>query len=254
MHRRVALLVAAALVPAAYSAVVYSNTQARTGVVHDLVPAGAASGPERGNSITLAGTQRVVTSIDVILRIGDSGVGLFDMQVRLYANDGPNGDPGTLLWESALRRTIIDSGVDLPYRLTVPRVVVPSSITWTVEITNRTMSQAMLGPSTYAPVTVGSAAPGYWEHSGGMWMHALSGEPAWGAAVNADPLRGDLNCDGRVDNFDLSPFALALVDPAAYAAAYPNCTSAHADINNDGQANNFDIDGFVACIVGGGCP
>lgn len=254
MRHLIVLVVAAALAPVADGALVYSNTQMRTGVVHNLVPQGAASGPERGSAITLAGTQRVVTSIDVILRIGNSGVALFDMRVRLYANDGPSGSPGSLLWDSLPRRTVIDSGADIPYRVTVPRVVVPHSITWTVEITNRTMSQAMLGPSTYAPVTVGSADPGYWEFTGATWTHVLSGEPAWGAAVNADPLVGDLNCDGRVDNFDVDPFALALVDPAAYAATYPDCTSAHADINNDGQVNNFDIDGFVACIVGGGCP
>jgi len=38
---------------------------------------------------------------------------------------------------------------------------------------------------------------------------------------------GDMNCDGVVNNFDVNPFALVLVDPsepfATYRAAWPAC-------------------------------
>jgi len=34
-------------------------------------------------------------------------------------------------------------------------------------------------------------------------------------------VRGDLNCDGAVNNFDIDPFVLALTDATAYAAAWP---------------------------------
>jgi hypothetical protein len=64
-------------------------------------------------------------------------------------------------------------------------------------------------------------------------------------------LAGDLNCDGVVNNFDIDPFVLALSNPAAYAAAYPDCDAANADINGDGVVNNFDIDPFVALLSGG---
>lgn len=61
----------------------------------------------------------------------------------------------------------------------------------------------------------------------------------------------DANCDGRVDNFDIDAFVLALTDPAGYAAAYPGCDRVCAtDINRDGLVNNFDIDPFVACLAG----
>ncbi|MGD8451992.1 MAG: hypothetical protein PVJ57_09260 [Phycisphaerae bacterium] len=63
------------------------------------------------------------------------------------------------------------------------------------------------------------------------------------------PLPGDLNCDGVVDNFDISPFVLALTNPAGYAAAYPDCTPANADINADSMVNNFDISPFVALLT-----
>ncbi|MBL8879871.1 MAG: hypothetical protein JNG88_12190 [Phycisphaerales bacterium] len=67
-------------------------------------------------------------------------------------------------------------------------------------------------------------------------------------------LRADINCDGAVNNFDIDPFVLALSDPAAYAAAHPDCDIRAADTNSDGVVNNFDIDDFVICVSSGGCP
>jgi hypothetical protein len=60
---------------------------------------------------------------------------------------------------------------------------------------------------------------------------------------------GDLNCDGAVNNFDISPFVLALNDPALYAATYPTCNRALADVNGDGRVDNFDITPFVALLT-----
>jgi subtilisin family serine protease len=62
--------------------------------------------------------------------------------------------------------------------------------------------------------------------------------------------RGDLNCDGAVNSFDIDPFVLALTDPAAYQAAYPNCNIMNADVNQDGVVNSFDIDPFVNALTG----
>ncbi|MGD8453564.1 MAG: carbohydrate-binding protein [Phycisphaerae bacterium] len=63
-------------------------------------------------------------------------------------------------------------------------------------------------------------------------------------------LPGDVNCDGVVNNFDISPFVLALTDAAGYAAAYPDCDRGRADCNGDGQVNNFDISAFVTLLTG----
>ena len=61
---------------------------------------------------------------------------------------------------------------------------------------------------------------------------------------------GDMNCDGRVNNFDIDPFVLAIVSgQAAYEAAYPDCDFMNADANSDGTVNNFDIDPFVDLLV-----
>ncbi len=67
-----------------------------------------------------------------------------------------------------------------------------------------------------------------------------------------DPLLGDMNCDGSVNFFDIDPFVLAVTNPPAYEAAYPDCDIMLADCNDDGVVNFFDIDCFVAIITGGG--
>ncbi|MGE0481464.1 MAG: LamG-like jellyroll fold domain-containing protein [Phycisphaerae bacterium] len=67
---------------------------------------------------------------------------------------------------------------------------------------------------------------------------------------SASVLAGDTNCDGAVDNFDIDPFVLALTDPMAYAAAFPNCDISSADVDGDGLVTNFDIDAFVALLTG----
>ena len=61
--------------------------------------------------------------------------------------------------------------------------------------------------------------------------------------------RADLNCDGLINAFDIDPFALAITDPTAYAAAYPDCDASHADVDGSGTVDSFDIDPFVAMLL-----
>jgi hypothetical protein len=86
--------------------------------------------------------------------------------------------------------------------------------------------------------------------------NAALGQPdifAQRIAIGSTICRGDMNCDGLVNNFDIDPFVLALTNPTAYQAAFPNCNRQNADINRDGAINNFDIDPFVICLTTG-CP
>ena len=66
-------------------------------------------------------------------------------------------------------------------------------------------------------------------------------------------LRGDCNCDGTIDNFDLDAFVLALINPLSFSIEYPQCDPLAADINGDGVVTNFDIDPFVLCLTSE-CP
>ena len=59
---------------------------------------------------------------------------------------------------------------------------------------------------------------------------------------------GDLNCDGIRDEYDVDVFVLALVNPAGYATAYPDCNILNADCNGDGNINALDIDPFVSAL------
>ena len=66
-------------------------------------------------------------------------------------------------------------------------------------------------------------------------------------------IMADANCDGAVNSFDIDPFVLALSDPQAWAAAYPDCSLlCVCDCNADGVVNAFDIDPFAALLAGGG--
>ena len=76
-----------------------------------------------------------------------------------------------------------------------------------------------------------------------------------GGTARAHGVRGDLNCDGSLDNFDIDAFVLVLTgtppDYTEYYAQYPTCSHMLADADCDGQVTNFDIDAFVQCITGG---
>jgi hypothetical protein len=57
---------------------------------------------------------------------------------------------------------------------------------------------------------------------------------------------GDLNCDGLVNDFDITPFVKAITNPSLYEQLYPGCDI----LNGDGRVNNFDITPFVHLLTG----
>ncbi len=79
-----------------------------------------------------------------------------------------------------------------------------------------------------------------WIDAADMVLHAAGQVPT--------PRRGDLNCDGVVNFDDIDAFVLALTDPAAYAAAHPDCHGAAGDFDGDGAVTPADVDGFVSAF------
>ncbi|MCG8404837.1 MAG: thrombospondin type 3 repeat-containing protein [Phycisphaerales bacterium] len=63
------------------------------------------------------------------------------------------------------------------------------------------------------------------------------------------PLYGDMNCDGMVDEFDIEPFVLALLNPAGYSASFPFCNMANADANGNLLIDGSDIQDFVSTFL-----
>jgi hypothetical protein len=74
-----------------------------------------------------------------------------------------------------------------------------------------------------------------------------SGSVTFTVALHAT---GDMNCDCVVNFDDINPFVLALSDPAAYSAAYPDCDILNADCDHDGDVDFDDMNPFIALLSG----
>lgn len=61
--------------------------------------------------------------------------------------------------------------------------------------------------------------------------------------------RGDLNCDFAVNFGDINPFVLALTNPSAYAATFPDCDIQTGDIDANGIVDFGDINPFVRLLT-----
>jgi hypothetical protein len=193
MFRRTGILtfltmVALARPSLATATVVYDNTTTYRFAENELLPSGQTASGEHGNQVQLTGTERYVNSLMYKLGIGGAGAASFNIRVRFYANDGVDGRPGTMLWESPLQFRVIDSGGPNTYTLTVPSVLVPDSFTWTVQVSNRQGNMARMGPSEYDPPTIGGAVPGYWQRNGNDWVLVGLQEPPFGSRVSADAI------------------------------------------------------------------
>ncbi len=69
--------------------------------------------------------------------------------------------------------------------------------------------------------------------------------------IPTSTLLGDANNDGVFSNLDIASFVLALTDPIAYQAKFPNVDpNVVLDMNHDGVVDNLDISAFVAALVG----
>jgi hypothetical protein len=108
---------------------------------------------QQGDTVKSAGTDRLVTDLQIaVTQQGTPGTS--DMKARLYANDGAHGNPGTLLWSSALRTNVHLSGAVEFVDFSVPSVLVPDVFTWTIQISNT--SPVAVGLPSFGPANVGT--------------------------------------------------------------------------------------------------
>jgi len=151
-------------------------------IYSDLTPTGGWGLPPRngelGNQIVAAGTDRYVTQlgIEIYSQNGffpNGTPGYADFRAQLYANDGPLGQPGSLLWQSTVQTVDYPGGLTLlTYNL--PDVLVPDTFTWTLQYGNTSPIPPAL-PGASAP-TVGSGDGSFWFRGPGAgWTHATGG-------------------------------------------------------------------------------
>lgn len=62
--------------------------------------------------------------------------------------------------------------------------------------------------------------------------------------------RGDLNCDGALNAFDIEPFLLAMTDPDIYDEIFDVCDTVLGDFDQNGTVDPFDIEAFLDAIFG----
>jgi hypothetical protein len=119
-----------------------------------------------GDEEYAAGDARTVTQLQIGLSMqGYSGTA--DFVVRLYANNGPSGAPGSLLWQSGLSNNVPLSGAVQLIPFEVPDVLVPDAFTWTVQVSNyEPVAVGLVGAN---PPSIGSSPTYTWFGGPGSW-------------------------------------------------------------------------------------
>jgi hypothetical protein len=133
------------------AAVVYDNT---TG------PGNLTFAGEVGDTVTLAGTERYVTSISIgVVGNGYQPVSDDSFQMRLWSADGPGGTAGTLLWQSASLNIPLAGPLQM-ISFDVPSVLVPNTLIWDVSHTD----SGNVGFEWSNPIAVGSSPDYAWAY------------------------------------------------------------------------------------------
>ncbi len=144
---------------AAPGEVIYDNTSGPTG-------ARSFTQLQIGDEIQAAGSERMVTELHIGITM-QGQVGTADLQPRLYANDGVNGAPGTMLWEGAVHNDVSLTGGNDLIRFDVPSIEVPETFTWTILISDTRPVAA--GLPHYGPPGIGSSPTHAWFGNGANW-------------------------------------------------------------------------------------
>ncbi len=202
---------------------------------------------ERGDGVTLAGINRRVTNITLMIHSNAPAGHAADVRVRFYEGGDTGPDPGALLWESDVVPQMNIPFGTAEYDFPVPNVLVPDDFTWTLELANTAVSPPAVGSSFLDPPTLGSSQNWIWDNNGGVWARrtfAVGGDNNLGAIIDAcnpcDPC--DMNCDGVVDATDIESFINILFNGAT------PCNFCTGDTNGDRMVDAEDIEGFIACL------
>jgi hypothetical protein len=154
---------------AVQGAIVYDNTATFEGLFND-------SRLETGDELTLAGTQRVITSVAFEYYGEFTTTGDETAKVRVYQMDGAPGEnpfatPGTLLYES--QAFSIQSGYRSVTISDLALWIPGDSFMFSVEFTG-VAAEESIGLLYYDPPTVGESDAYFWEKENGVWSAVAS--------------------------------------------------------------------------------
>ncbi len=148
------LLGSAAASSDARAALIFDNTSTATVGSITTVPTGYFLGDE---VIGAPGTSRTVTELDFgFTSQGFAATASF--QVFLYANDGTNGAPGTLLYQSGTITTTLKTSNQL-IAFAIPSVVVPDTFTFAAQISQ--VGGSIIGFVPASAATTGTFVQAY---------------------------------------------------------------------------------------------
>ena len=222
----------------AHAGIVYDNTTTSTGST-------SFSQLEIGDEVNADGDMPFVWNLFIGVTTKDGLSGTADLQVRLYANDGPGGEPGTLLWEGPVLDDVLISPEPRLIQLGGPAMFVPDTFTWTVQISD--VQPGAVGLPHFDPPSHGTSPAYAWVGEPGSWTRLSDpgGLPVNFMAhmnnVDCEPC--NTNCDRGVDAFDIEPFLELLFDPNAQ-----RCAVCAGDVDGNGVVDAFDIAPFLDCL------
>jgi len=175
------------------SAAIYTEN-AKGSIVYDNTTSQATGsftggGSERGDQITLAGTDRLVTDF----LFGYQGLSVpvdATIRIRFYDNEGVGGEPGSLLYDSG-QVGGLQIGIN-DFMLSGINVIVPDTFTWTM-FYDQTIFGGGVNNVMVDPPTVGTSADFVWfrDFIDGSWIQAPFDDTVMRAqviAISAVPL------------------------------------------------------------------
>lgn len=200
---------------------------------------------QQGDEVNPAGISRTI--VELLIGVNQQGfAGTADLQARLYANDGPGGEPGTMLWESALMDDVPLSGGDDLVSFTVPGIEVPDPFTWTIQISDT--SPVAAGLPHYGPPSVGGSPDYAWFGAPGSWTKLDLQNPVdfMCRIITAEACPEDVDESGAVEFGDI------LVILGAWGPYDPCPPYVRADIDQDCEVAFADLIRILAAW--GACP
>lgn len=121
------------LAPVLCGAVVSGIATATPVFDNTVLPGTTSAGPtccRIGDEITLAGTSRRIVNISLVVYAQQDEF-VQPIEVRIYANDGLDGSPGTVLWDSGTQAYLVTHTGQYSIDFPIPGVLVPDTITVT---------------------------------------------------------------------------------------------------------------------------